>query len=70
MTGEHIDTLMGQASNVSGIDLLLKMMDRGDFDMIAVGRGLLVDPDWPKKVQEGRLDLLLPWNPEVLKSLI
>lgn len=70
MTGEHIDTLMGQSSSVSGIDRLLKMMDRGDFDMIAVGRGLLVDPFWPQKVRDGRLDQLLPWNPEVLKSLI
>jgi 2,4-dienoyl-CoA reductase-like NADH-dependent reductase (Old Yellow Enzyme family) len=69
MTGEHIDTLLGQPSNTAGIDRLLEMMTRGDFDMIAVGRGLLVDPDWPKKIQAGRLDLLLPWNPEVLKSL-
>lgn len=69
MTGEHIDTLMGQSSNVAGIDHLLEMMERGDFDLIAVGRGLLVDPDWPHKIQAGRLDQLLPWNPEVLKSL-
>ncbi len=69
-TGEHIDTLMGQASGVSGIDRLLTMMDRGDFAMIAVGRGLLVDPEWPEKVREGRLDQLRVWNPDVLKSLI
>lgn len=69
MTGEHIDTLMGQSSSVSGIDRLLKMIDRGDFDMIAVGRGLLVDPLWPQKVREGRLDKLLPWKPEALRSL-
>jgi len=69
MTGEHIDTLMGQPSNVAGIGVMLEMMERGDFDLIAVGRGLLVDPDWPQKVRAGGLDQLLPWNPDVLKSL-
>ncbi len=69
MTGEHIDTLMGASSDVASIDLLLEKMARGDFDLIAVGRGLLVDPDWPEKVREGRLDQLRPWDPEVLKVL-
>ena len=37
MTGEHIVTLMGQSSAVTGTDRLLEMIDRGDFDLIAVG---------------------------------
>ncbi len=69
MTGEHVDTLMGQPSDVSGIDRLLVMMERGDFDLIAIGRGLLVDPAWPRKVKAGRLDQLLAWNRDVLKTL-
>ncbi|HVJ42593.1 MAG TPA: NADH:flavin oxidoreductase [Dongiaceae bacterium] len=70
MTAEHIDTLMGEASNVAGIGVLLEMLNRGDFDLVAVGRGLLVDSDWPKKVRAGRIDALSAWNPDVLKSLI
>jgi 2,4-dienoyl-CoA reductase-like NADH-dependent reductase (Old Yellow Enzyme family) len=54
---------------VADIDRLLKMMERGDFDLIAVGRAQLVDPEWAHKVQSGRLDQLLPWNPAVLESL-
>jgi 2,4-dienoyl-CoA reductase-like NADH-dependent reductase (Old Yellow Enzyme family) len=69
MTGEHIDTLMGQPSGADGIGRLLQMMERDDFDLIAVGRGLLIDPQWPDKVRRGRLDQLLPWNPEALKTL-
>lgn len=69
MTGEYIDTLMGAGSNVASLDRLLELVDRGDFDLIAVGRGMLVNPDWAEKVREGRLDELHPWNPEVLKSL-
>ncbi len=69
MTGEHIDTLMGQPSNVAGIGVMQEMMERGDFGLIAVSRGLLIDPDWPQKVRADRLDQLLPWNPDILKSL-
>ncbi|CAN7769693.1 12-oxophytodienoate reductase [Caballeronia sp. LjRoot34] len=70
MTGEHIDTLMGEGSNVASLDNLLLLADRGDFDLIAVGRGMLVNPDWANKVREGRIDQLNNWNPEVLKGLI
>ncbi|WP_213779539.1 NADH:flavin oxidoreductase [Caballeronia sp. dw_276] len=70
MTGEHIDTLMGEGSNVASLDNLLQLVDRGDFDLIAVGRGMLVNPDWANKVREGRIDQLNNWNPEVLKELI
>lgn len=70
MTGEHIDTLMGEGSNVASLDHLLQLVDRGDFDLIAVGRGMLVNPDWADKVRDGRIDQLNNWNPEVLKGLI
>lgn len=69
MTSEHIDTLMGASSKTANIDRLLEVMNRGDFDMIAIGRGHLIDPDWATKVKAGRLDQLNPWDPEILKSL-
>lgn len=69
MTGEHIDTLMGEGSSVAALDYLLALVDRGDFDLVAVGRGMLVDPDWANKVRDGRIDQLRDWDPEVLKDL-
>jgi 2,4-dienoyl-CoA reductase-like NADH-dependent reductase (Old Yellow Enzyme family) len=44
-------------------------VERGDFDLVAVGRGMLVDPDWANKVREGRIDQLRNWHPDVLNSL-
>ncbi|CDY77306.1 2,4-dienoyl-CoA reductase [NADPH] [Caballeronia glathei] len=69
MTGEHIDTLMGEGSNAASLDHLLGLVERGDFDLVAVGRGMLVDPDWANKVREGRIDQLRNWHPDVLNSL-
>jgi len=52
-----------QAGN---IERLMEMMARGDFDLVAVGRALLVNPDWANKVREGRAAELKPFVPESL----
>ena len=41
-------------ANTSSIKTLVEMFERGDFDMVAVGRALLSDPEWVLKVKEGR----------------
>lgn len=42
---------------------LTKRLERGDFDLVAVGRALLRDPEWLVKVREGRREELLPYAP-------
>jgi 2-enoate reductase len=36
------------------------VLDEGKADFIALGRALLADPEWPKKVREGRLEDIRP----------
>ena len=50
-------------------DQLMKMFDRGDFDMVAIGRVLLADPHWLEKVRNGRLKELKPYSAEAMKTL-
>jgi 2,4-dienoyl-CoA reductase-like NADH-dependent reductase (Old Yellow Enzyme family) len=38
------------------IDVLMDMLRRDEFDLVAVGRALIADPQWPLKVREGRSD--------------
>jgi len=33
-----------------------KVIEEGKADLVALGRGLLSDPEWPRKAQEGRFD--------------
>ncbi len=37
-----------------------RVLQEGKADFVAIGRGLLADPDWPNKVMEGRLDDIRP----------
>jgi 2,4-dienoyl-CoA reductase-like NADH-dependent reductase (Old Yellow Enzyme family) len=66
---DFINAFFQQGSATANIDRLLEMMARGDFDLVAVGRALIVNPDWPKKIREGRFEELKPYDPEVLTTL-
>ena len=43
----------GKGSTSAGLDQLLERMERDEFDLIAVGRALIADPAWVKKVRSG-----------------
>ncbi len=38
------------------VERALEVLREGRASLVAVGRGLIADPDWPLKVREGRLD--------------
>jgi 2,4-dienoyl-CoA reductase-like NADH-dependent reductase (Old Yellow Enzyme family) len=60
----------GKGANNVGIDGLVQRLENEEFDMVAVGRSLLVDPAWAKKIREGRIDELIPFTSEATKVLI
>jgi len=37
-----------------------RLLAEGQADMVALGRQLIADPEWPRKVREGRLDEIRP----------
>jgi len=55
---------------VTGLDELLDRLERGEFDLVALGRALLANPDWAAKVKRGALAELRPFERSVLTSLI
>jgi 2,4-dienoyl-CoA reductase-like NADH-dependent reductase (Old Yellow Enzyme family) len=56
-------------SGMDGIDSLLDCMERGEFDMIAIGRALITNPEWPRIVQSGHPDRLQPFRRAALATL-
>ena len=69
LTGEFIASLGGESSKPASLDELMRRMDRGDFDLVAVGRALINDPHWVQKVREGRTGELLDYSPAALATL-
>jgi len=45
-------------------DELQRRFDRGEFDMAAIGRPLISDPEWCNKVRDGRTDAILDYTPD------
>jgi 2,4-dienoyl-CoA reductase-like NADH-dependent reductase (Old Yellow Enzyme family) len=50
-------TLTGEEARPTGasrIEDLVRRFNRGDFDLVSVGRSLIGDPDWVAKMRDGR----------------
>ena len=60
---------MGGTANPAGLDELERRMDNDEFDMIAVGRALLQDPNWLVKMRDGKEDEITPFTKAALGSL-
>ncbi|MCZ7462243.1 NADH:flavin oxidoreductase [Streptomyces sp. WMMC940] len=69
LDGDFIGAFMGEGAPVQGLDNLLDRMERDEFDLVAVGRALLQDPEWAAKVLEGRFEELKPYDAAALKTL-
>ncbi|MFC7448535.1 NADH:flavin oxidoreductase [Rhodococcus daqingensis] len=52
------------ASNTVGIDRVLEQYENQEFDLVAVGRALLADPEWVNKLRDGRIDEHIPYANE------
>jgi len=69
LDGDFISGFMGEGAPVQGIDNLLDRLERDEFDLVAVGRALLQDPEWAAKVLGGRFDEVKPYDAAALKTL-
>ena len=51
------------------LDEVRALLDRGEFDLVSVGRAILGDAAWARKVRTGTADTLSPYRPELLAGL-
>jgi 2,4-dienoyl-CoA reductase-like NADH-dependent reductase (Old Yellow Enzyme family) len=70
LSGEFIAAFGGESSKPASLDNLIERMERDEFDLIAVGRALLNDPQWVKKVEKGAFDTLKEFSPAALGELV
>lgn len=69
LDAEMTQSLMnGERATPTDISPLMDMLNREEFDLVAVGRSLIADPDWPSKIAAGRFADLRGFTPQVLKE--
>ena len=56
-------------ANPTSIDKAIEDISSNKYELIAVGRALISDPNWVIKMKEGRFDELIPYTKESLLTL-
>ncbi|WDM15867.1 NADH:flavin oxidoreductase [Streptomyces lavenduligriseus] len=69
LDGDFINAFQGESSSVKSIDNLLDRLEADEFDLVAVGRALLQDPEWAAKVLTDRFDELKSYDASALATL-
>lgn len=70
LSGDIMGAFAGESSEVvADMRELQRRFERGDFDLVAVGRSILHDPNWVKKIKDQEFDQLKPFDPASLQTL-
>ena len=72
LDGEFLQFMVNtdKVAQPASLENLLERLNKDEFDLVAVGRALLVDPDWAQKVRDGREGEILPFSREALMTLV
>ena len=57
-----------KGSEIASIDQLHTSLDNQEYDLVAIGRALLANPDWVNKVQAGQFSDLVAFDKEMLSN--
>lgn len=66
---DFTDAFRGESAEVGEFGELESRLRRAEFDLVAVGRALITDPQWPIKVRDKRFSELAPFTPASLAIL-
>ena len=70
LSTELISTLMeGETATPRSLVDLMERLERSEFDLVAIGRALITNPDWPKVVAAGHAAILNPFSVGALAQL-
>lgn len=48
-------------AGVASLEPLMERLEKGEFDLVGVGRMLISNPEWPNLVRDGRFDEIKPY---------
>lgn len=69
LSGDFLAAFKGESSSPSSLDELLRRLNRGDFDLVAIGRQLITNAEWPKLIHEGHASEIVGFDKKALNTL-
>ena len=57
-------------TQTADLSILHEKLNKAEFDLIAVGRALLSDPNWANKVQDGKEDEIIPFDKSFVENYV
>ncbi|MBQ0152899.1 MAG: NADH:flavin oxidoreductase, partial [Chryseobacterium sp.] len=69
LEGDFMAAFTGVGTQKADLKELIRRLDRQDFDLVAVGRALLQDPNWVTKMRDGKLEEIQDFSAESLSIL-
>lgn len=68
LSGDFQGNMKGSVSQPASLERLLDRLERQEFDLVAIGRALLVDPQWVEKIENGRFSDLRSFDVSALAN--
>lgn len=56
--------------NLASLDELVARFERGEFDLVGVGRSMIAEPDWPQIVRAEELHRLKPFSVDAMANAL
>jgi 2,4-dienoyl-CoA reductase-like NADH-dependent reductase (Old Yellow Enzyme family) len=56
--------------DLAGLDELARRFERGEFDLVGVGRAMIAEPDWANIVRDHRFHQLKPFSPSAVSEAL
>ncbi|QND16914.1 NADH:flavin oxidoreductase (plasmid) [Rhizobium leguminosarum bv. trifolii] len=68
---DFLEQLLGESNGapLGTLEDLLRRMEEEEFDLIAIGRALISNPNWPNAIRRGDFQALFPFEKSHLASL-
>ncbi|ROS05357.1 2,4-dienoyl-CoA reductase-like NADH-dependent reductase (Old Yellow Enzyme family) [Sinobacterium caligoides] len=63
-------SLQFRSAAPASLDNITERLINNEFDLVAVGRALIANPEWANQVQDGLTDSLRPYSEACLKELV
>ncbi|UKB82490.1 NADH:flavin oxidoreductase [Chryseobacterium sp. MEBOG06] len=62
LNGDFLNSFAGEGTEKKDLTDLIRRLDNEEFDLVAVGRAILQDYQWVKKIKEGNTEELLDFS--------